>query len=224
MIWRNASPTRRSEPVTRGAPRWSSRRAAGRRHGCRARRAGRRRSEAVDRGVVELPVAACARTRPASVSITTATVVGDGVRHADELEPNGPSSTGSSSGLDLAELGASEEPVLVELRLNQAEGQPRRPDLGHADLAQQVRERAHVILVRVREDRPRARCPACSRGSTSPGGSGRRRGARRAGRRRPASTTSDAVARCSNTVMFFPTSPSPPSGMILRACSGISEV
>ena len=42
--------------------------------------------------------------------------------------------------------------MLVELRLHEPEGEARREDLLHADLAQQVRQRADVILVRVRED------------------------------------------------------------------------
>jgi len=42
--------------------------------------------------------------------------------------------------------------VLVELRLDQAERQPRRDDRLHVYLAQQVRQAADVILVSVRED------------------------------------------------------------------------
>ena len=42
--------------------------------------------------------------------------------------------------------------MLVELRLHEPERQPRREHLAHADLAQQVRQCADVVLVRVRED------------------------------------------------------------------------
>jgi len=44
------------------------------------------------------------------------------------------------------------EAVLVELRLEQAERQPRRDDLLHRHLAQEVRKAADVILVAVRDD------------------------------------------------------------------------
>jgi hypothetical protein len=48
--------------------------------------------------------------------------------------------------------------VLVELRGDHLERQLRRPDLGRADLAEQVRERADVVLVAVREHhRPQLR-------------------------------------------------------------------
>jgi hypothetical protein len=42
--------------------------------------------------------------------------------------------------------------VLVEAGLRQSERQPGPPDLRNGNLAEQVRERADVILVRVRED------------------------------------------------------------------------
>ena len=45
--------------------------------------------------------------------------------------------------------------MLVELRLDEPERELRRPDLLHARLAQNVRQRADVILMAVREqDRP----------------------------------------------------------------------
>jgi hypothetical protein len=50
-----------------------------------------------------------------------------------------------------------QQPVLVELRLQEPERQPRAPDLRHVHLSHQVRERAHVILVGVRQQhRPNA--------------------------------------------------------------------
>ena len=42
--------------------------------------------------------------------------------------------------------------MLVELRLDQAERETGRPDLGNGDLAEQVRQRTDVILVAVGED------------------------------------------------------------------------
>jgi hypothetical protein len=54
--------------------------------------------------------------------------------------------------MDLAQLGRAHQPVLVQLRLDESERQPRRPDLGHGHLAQQVRKAADMILVAVRED------------------------------------------------------------------------
>ena len=64
---------------------------------------------------------------------------------------NGPSSTGATVGVGLAQLGRAQQAVLVELRLDEAERQPRRPDLVDRDLAHQERQRADVVLVRVRE-------------------------------------------------------------------------
>jgi hypothetical protein len=42
--------------------------------------------------------------------------------------------------------------VLVESRLSEAERQARAPDLGDANVSEQVRQRTDVILVRMRED------------------------------------------------------------------------
>ena len=52
----------------------------------------------------------------------------------------------------LAQLGGAQEAVLVELRLHEPEREARRDDLSHPHLAQEVRERADVVLVAVRED------------------------------------------------------------------------
>ena len=54
-------------------------------------------------------------------------------------------------GVDLAQLGRAQQAVLVELRVDQPEREPRRPDLVDPHLAQQVRQRADVVLVPVRE-------------------------------------------------------------------------
>ena len=68
-----------------------------------------------------------------------------------ESTRNGPTSNGPSSGPDLVELRAGEEPVLVELRLDEPERQLRRQHARHRHFAQDVRQRADVVLVRVRE-------------------------------------------------------------------------
>ena len=54
--------------------------------------------------------------------------------------------------MDLAQLRSTEQAVLVELRLHEAERQPRRPNLRHGNLAQEVWKRSHVVLVSVCED------------------------------------------------------------------------
>jgi hypothetical protein len=77
--------------------------------------------------------------------------VGDGVRHADELGRVGPDPRRTVLGHGLDELRVPKEPVLVELRLDEAERQPGGPDLGDAHLAQEVRKRTDVIFVSVRE-------------------------------------------------------------------------
>ena len=64
---------------------------------------------------------------------------------------NGPSSIGPSSGTHLDELRAVGQLVLGELRLDEAEREARADDPRHVHLAQEVRQAAHVILVRVRE-------------------------------------------------------------------------
>jgi hypothetical protein len=106
--------------------------------------------EAVHGRVVELPVGGdqhAARRRLEH----RGDGVGDRVRHADELDVER-SDARPLSGLRLLQLGRPEQPVLVELRLDEPERQPRGPDLRHAHLAQEVRQRADVILVPVRED------------------------------------------------------------------------
>ena len=65
---------------------------------------------------------------------------------------NGPSCDRPALGIDLAQLHRPEQAVLVELRLDQAEGEPGGPDLRHRHLTQQVRKRPDVVLVRVGED------------------------------------------------------------------------
>ena len=78
--------------------------------------------------------------------------VGDRVRDADELGLERADLDRLAARVDLDQLRVVAHPVLVELRLDQSERQPRAPDLGHADLAHQVRQRADVVLVSVRQD------------------------------------------------------------------------
>ena len=70
----------------------------------------------------------------------------------DELRAERPELDGLGVGVGLAQLDGAEQTVLVELRLDQPQRQPRRPDLLDAALAEQVRERADVILVAVRQE------------------------------------------------------------------------
>ena len=223
MIWRNASPTSRSEPVTPGRSAFVE--SPSMQVDAAVAELGERPTsvrEAVDRRVVELPVAACGgRGRPASRA-TTATASGIECATRTNSTRNGPISTGPSSGLDLLRARRVQQPVLVELRLDEPEREPRAQTSRHRDLAQEVRQRADVVLVRVREHDGADRSRAVGEVRRSPGGSGRRRGARRAGRR-----VRRRRRRCSpsssKTVMFLPTSPRPPSGMI-RSVSPVTTV
>ena len=65
---------------------------------------------------------------------------------------NGPSCDRLGFRIDLLQLCGAQQAVLVELRLDEPERQPRRPDLLHPDLAHQKRQRADVVFVRVRQD------------------------------------------------------------------------
>ena len=105
-------------------------------------------AQTVDRGVIELPVAAV-EDEPGAGLDRDADGVRDRVRHADELELERPQLDRALLGVGLAQLRRAQQTVLVELRLHESEGQPGRPDLLHADLAHQERERADVVLVRV---------------------------------------------------------------------------
>ena len=66
--------------------------------------------------------------------------VGDRVRHADELELERPELDRTALGICFAQLGRAQQPVLVELRLDEAEREARAPDLVHLHLAHQVRQ------------------------------------------------------------------------------------
>ena len=138
-------------------------------------------------------------TRPASVSIDDRHRVGDRVRHADELERERPEAHRRAAGLRLGEPRGRREPVLVELRLDEPERQPGADHLADVDLAQEVRQPADVILVRVgqhdgehravrrgtrRRRRTRSTPKCSSRGNARPAST---RSARRRTRRRSCS-------------------------------------
>ena len=78
--------------------------------------------------------------------------IGHRVRDARELGSERSAGDRVALAVDLDELGVAQQPVLVQLRLDHAERQPRAPDLAHADLAHHVGQRADVVLVAVRED------------------------------------------------------------------------
>src|SRR3954467_9527547 len=54
--------------------------------------------------------------------------------------------------MDLAALRRPKRTRFAALPLPEPEREPRRPDLTHVDLSHQVRQRADVVLVSVRED------------------------------------------------------------------------
>jgi hypothetical protein len=81
------------------------------------------------------------------------------MRHADELDAER-AYVDRRADLRLAQLGGTEQAVLVQLRLDQPEREPGRPDLGDTHLAHQVGQGADVVLVAVGEDdRPDRACP-----------------------------------------------------------------
>jgi hypothetical protein len=108
------------------------------------------RALAVDRRVVELVVAGV-DDAPAGCLEHDRGGVGDRMGHADELEPEGAELDGVVAGHQLPQLGDAQQAVLVELRLDERERQPRREHERHLHLAHQVRQRPDVILVAVGE-------------------------------------------------------------------------
>ena len=71
--------------------------------------------------------------------------------HANELDAERADVDGPRLGLRLLELRGLEQPVLVQAGLGEAEGQACPPHLRDSDFPEQVRQRADVVLVRVRE-------------------------------------------------------------------------
>ena len=108
-------------------------------------------SQAVDRRVVELVVAGVEDPQATRLEHDR-DGVRDRVRHPDELGPEGADLDGALLGPRLTQLGRLRKTVLVELRLEQPERETCPPDLGHLHLAHQIRQRADVVLVRVREE------------------------------------------------------------------------
>ena len=213
MICRNASPTSRSEPVTPGRSAFvespSSRSTPRLPISASMPDVG---AQAVDGRVVDLVVAGVDDPRPPGLE-DDRDRVRDRVRHAHELGLERADLDGARLGLGLVELGRVQQPVLVELRLDEPERQPRAPDLRHLDLAQQVRERADVILVAMRQehgtDAPLAQVREVRQEEID--------AEMLVPREREAGVDDDELLAHSNTVMFLPTSPRPPSGMIRSA-------
>ena len=108
-------------------------------------------AEAVDRRVVELVVARVQDAAGRGLEHDRH-AVRDRVRHAYEVSPERPDLHGLGIRIDLLQLRDVQEPVLVELRLDEPERQLRPPDLRDADRPHQIRQRAYMVLVRMREE------------------------------------------------------------------------
>ena len=104
----------------------------------------------VHRRVVELPVARV-HDAPGLRVDDERDGVRDRVRDTDELDAERAELERVVVGRRLDQLGRLAEPVLVELRLDERERQPRRDDGVDVHLAQEVRQPADVVLVAVRE-------------------------------------------------------------------------
>ena len=185
MIVRNASPTSRSEPVMPGP--LGVRRVAEQQVDAAVAELGEPADvglQPVDRRVVELPVAGVEDAAGRRLE-HDGDAVRDRVRHAHELEPERAElrsarrpGSASRSSVD------AREAVLVELRLDQPERQPRRDHL--------VAPRPRAAGTAARRRGPRAPCVSTTARTRpvaevrrSRAGRGRRRGARRAGTRDP---------------------------------------
>jgi hypothetical protein len=107
--------------------------------------------DAVHRRVIELPVAGREDTSGGALE-QDGHGVWNGVRDPHELHAEGPNVDRPGLWPRFYEVGRLQQPVLVEARLGESEGQTSAPHLGNANLAQQIRESADVILVGVRED------------------------------------------------------------------------
>ena len=83
-------------------------------------------AQAVDRRVVELPVAGVEDAAGGGLDADPDRV-GDRVRHAHELEPERAELERRALRVDLAQLGRAQEAVLVELRLDEPEREARSP-------------------------------------------------------------------------------------------------
>jgi hypothetical protein len=108
-------------------------------------------AEAVHRGVVDLVVPGV-DDPPARRLEDNGHGVRNRVRHPHELGRVRADLRRPVLRHGLDELRISQEPVLVELRLDEPQREPGRPDLRNAHLPQEVREGADVVLVPVGED------------------------------------------------------------------------
>ena len=108
---------------------------------------------------------------------------GSSARRARTRAVKGPIRTGAALRVGLDQLRGAQQAVLVELRLDEPEREAGRPHLGDVELAQEVRERADVILVAVREDDRADLVAPIARGRRSRAAADRRRDARPAGTR-----------------------------------------
>ena len=115
--------------------------------------------EAVDRRVVELVVRRV-EDAPAADLDDDAGVVGYRVRHPHELQAERPLLYRPVLRHHLDELRAVGQLVLSELRLDEAEREACADDPWRLDLAKEVRQAAHVILVRMRQHDGVHRTPA----------------------------------------------------------------
>ena len=171
---------------------------------------------AVHGRLVELVVAG---DQDRASSVVSATAQESGIEWVMWISstPNGPELDGLARS-PAPPAATSRQLVLVELGARHRHRQRAAVDDRDAvlaQLAQDPRQRAEVVLVAVRDDdRPRCR-PRARAGRRSRAGRGRCRACRRVGKRRPTSTTTMRPSY-STTVMFLPISPSPPSGRTRR--------
>ena len=117
------------------------------------------RLQPVDGGVVDLVVARVHDPTGRRLEHHS-NAVRNRMRHPHERDAEGADLARGVVGVDLAQLGRAQQPVLVELRLHEPEGQACRPDLRDPYLAQEIRQRADVIFVPVREDQRADVCGA----------------------------------------------------------------
>ena len=168
--------------------------------------------EPVDRRVVELPVPVC-RTRPAGVSMTTA--IESGIEWAIRMNSsrNGPISIGGAPGSTSPSSVVAPRPCSSSFDLTSARVSRVPTTRLDLDLAEHVGQPADVVLVTVcQDDRPHVLVDEV-------------REVRQheidaevlVAREREPGVDDDPLVPELETVMFFPTSPSPPSGMIRSA-------
>ena len=201
---REARPARRS----------SSRRAGGRRRGCRARRACRRRCAGRRRACGRACSRRCGRRarRASRARSPTASGIECAMRTNSIAER-----------AEVERLVAGRRPRAARLRAARpcsSSFDLTSPSVSlvattdrNVHLAHEIRQRADVVLVAVREHDAADHRRALDEIARSPGGSRSTPRCSSRGNARPASTITIEPS-ASNTVMFFPTSPRPPRGMM----------